>query len=197
MFLGLALYVIYQPTWLHARTGASGGQIALLFLAGGIANALTGPLAGKLSDRVGRKSVIIASCLGLSVMMPVTPMLVRGAGTLWIAYPLFFVTMILVAARMSPFQALLSALATGEERGSLLSLTVALGQVGFALGGVLAGLAYSRLGYTSNTIGGATCMLSMAFLVWRFVPEPESNPAARAEDAAAAPQVRAAVKATS
>lgn len=197
MFLGLALYVIYQPTWLNARTGAGGSEIALLFLVGGIANALTGPLAGKLSDRVGRKSVIIASCLGLSVMMLATSVLVRGGNTLWIAYPLFFVTMILVAARMSPFQALLSTLATGDERGSLLSLTVALGQVGFALGGVIAGPAYSRLGYVSNTIGGAACMLVMAFLVWRFLPEPGRDSSADAEDAAASPQVRGAVKAAS
>jgi predicted MFS family arabinose efflux permease len=98
---------------------------------------------------------------------------------------------------MSPFQALLSALATGEERGSLLSLTVALGQVGFALGGVIAGPAYSRLGYASNTIGGAACMLVMAFLVWRFLPEPGSNSSAGAGDAAASAQVRVAVKAAS
>ncbi|MBA2341571.1 MAG: MFS transporter [Pyrinomonadaceae bacterium] len=170
MYLGLALYVVFLPTWLARTKGATAGQIATLFLVGGIANALTGPLAGRLSDRVGRKSLIIASCLGLAAVMLSTTFVIRK---FWMAYPLFFFTMILVAARISPFQALLSALVKDDHRGTLLSLTVALGQVGFALGGALAGPAYSRFGYASNSITGAAFVLLMALLVWRFLPEPK------------------------
>ncbi len=170
MYLGLALYVIFLPTWLVQTRGATAGQIATLFLVGGIANALTGPLAGRLSDKIGRKSLIIAACLGLAAVMLATTFLIRE---FWMAYPLFFLTMIFVAARISPFQALLSALVLGDHRGTLLSLTVALGQVGFALGGALAGPTYSRFGYASNSIAGAASVLLMALLVWRFLPEPE------------------------
>ena len=170
MFVSLSLYIIYLPSWLTTALGATPKYIASLFLVGGIANAITGPMAGHLSDVTGRKKLIIASCIGLSIVMAATTFAVQA---LWLAYPLFFVTMIVVAARMSPFQALLSALVTGAQRGTLMSFTVALGQVGFALGGVLAGFTYTNLGYLSNTLMGASAALLMALLVWRFLPEPQ------------------------
>jgi predicted MFS family arabinose efflux permease len=169
MYFGLALYVVYLPTWLSNTKGGTAGQIASLFLIGGIASAFTGPLAGRLSDRVGRKGLIIGSCLGLVVVMPATTFVIKD---FWMAYPLFFVTMVLVSTRISPFQAMLSALVKGDHRGTLLSLTVALGQVGFALGSAAAGPAFSRFGYASNCITGAVSVLLMALLVWRFLPEP-------------------------
>ncbi len=169
MFLGLSLYVVYFPTWLEQSAGFSANQIATLFMVGGVANVVTGPQAGRLSDRVGRKSIVLLSCLGLFVVMLATTLVVRS---LWTAYLLFFLTMILMAMRISPFSALLTALVPSRNRGSLMSLAVALGQVGFGLGGALAGLFYSTLGYGSNTIVGAVSVLGMGLIVWQLVPEP-------------------------
>lgn len=169
MFLGVSLYVVYLPTWLERDLGATSNQIAMLFLIGGVANVLTGPQAGKLSDRIGRKGLVILSCVGLSVVMALTTPLTRSV---WAAFPLFFLTMVLVAMRVSPFSALLTALVRDGQRGSLLSLTVALGQVGFALGASLAGPLFAGYGYVSNTLLAATSVLLMGVVVWRLVPEP-------------------------
>jgi predicted MFS family arabinose efflux permease len=169
MFLGVSIYIVYLPTWLERSLGFSANQIATLFLVGGIANVLTGPQAGKLSDRIGRKLIILLSCIGLFVVMLSTTIVVKN---MWVAYPLFFITMVLIAMRISPFSALLTALVPDHNRGSLMSLTVALGQVGFGLGGALAGLAYADLGYGSNTIIGAISVLGMGLIVWFLVPEP-------------------------
>lgn len=54
---------------------------------------------------------------------------------------------------------------------TLMSLTVSIGQIGFAFGGSVAGLIYSNFGYASSTIIGAAMVLTMALLVWRFIPE--------------------------
>lgn len=169
MFLGVSLYVVYFPTWLEQVIGATPGQIALLFLVGGIANVLTGPQAGKLSDRIGRKGIILLACSGLSVVMLLTTPLITS---LWVAYPLFFMAMVLVAMRISPFSALLTALVEDHRRGSLMSLTVALGQVGFAVGAAIAGPLYEDVGYGSNTVLGAASVLGMGIIVWFMVPEP-------------------------
>jgi predicted MFS family arabinose efflux permease len=169
MFLGVSIYIVYLPTWLERSLGFSANQIATLFLVGGIANVLTGPQAGKLSDRIGRKLIILLSCVGLFVVMLSTTIVVKN---IWVAYPLFFITMVLIAMRISPFSALLTALVPDHNRGSLMSLTVALGQVGFGLGGAMAGLAYADLGYGSNTIIGAISVLGMGLIVWFLVPEP-------------------------
>ncbi len=175
MFLGVSLYVVYLPTWLERQVGFNSYQIATLFFVGGIANVMTGPQAGKLSDRVGRKAIVLLSCVGLFLVMISTTVVVTD---IWKAYPIFFLTMVLVAMRISPFSALLTALVPDENRGSLMSLTVALGQVGFGLGGALAGPFYAGYGYGSNTVIGAISVLGMGLMVWFLVPEPRpENPA--------------------
>jgi len=175
MFLGVSIYIVYLPTWLERSIGLSAYQIATLFFVGGIANVLAGPQAGKLSDRIGRKLIVLLSCVGLFLIMLLTTLVIQD---IWMAYPVFFLTMILVAMRISPFSALLTALVPDENRGSLMSLTVALGQVGFGLGGALAGPFYASMGYGSNSVIGAVSVLGMGLIVWYFVPEPAPAPQA-------------------
>lgn len=173
MFLGVSFFLVFLPTWLERSVGATPNQIAIMFLVGGVANVLTGPQAGKLSDRIGRKIIILQSCVGLSIMMALTTFVVKDV---WMAYPMFFVTMVLVAMRISPFSAMLTAMVSEERRGSLMSLTIALGQVGFAAGAALAGPVFVNYGYLSNTILGAVFVLAMGVIVWVAVPEPEGDP---------------------
>jgi predicted MFS family arabinose efflux permease len=172
MFLGVSVFTIYLPTWLESRVGATGDQIAFMFLLGGIAHVLTGPQAGKLSDKIGRKKIILLACVGLAAVMPLTVALVRSIEA---AYAVFFLVMILVAMRVSPFSALLTALVRDERRGSLMSLTVALGQMGFALGGAIAGPLYAGVGYFSNALLGSVFVLGMGLMVWYRIPEPSAR----------------------
>lgn len=172
MFLSISVYVVYLPTWLEESFGVSGTEIASLFFVGGIANVITGPIAGKLSDKIGRKSIIIISCIGLSLVMLITTYVITD---FWIAYVVFFLTMVLIAMRISPFQALSTQLIKSDNRGSLMSLLVAIGQVGYGVGGSIAGPFYVQSGYVSNTIIGTVMILVMAYVVWRHVPEPDLN----------------------
>jgi predicted MFS family arabinose efflux permease len=173
MFLGTSVFVIYLPTWLERDLGATGDQIALMFLVGGIANVVTGPQAGKLSDRIGRRGIILMACVGLSILMV---LMVPVVTSLFAAYVFFFLIMVLIAMRISPFSALLTALVQDERRGALMSLTVALGQVGFALGGAVAGPLFADVGYFSNTLLGAVMVLGMGLIVRFRIPEPQRHP---------------------
>ena len=114
--------------------------------------------------------MIIASCLGLSVLMAGTTFFITD---LYFAFILFPVAMILIAMRISPFQALSSELVKSNNRGTMMSLLVAIGQIGYGLGGTVAGPLYSLQGYASNTYFGAFAIFITAFVVWKFVPEPE------------------------
>lgn len=174
MFFSIGLYVIYFPTWLEETLFVSGSEIATLFLVGGIANVITGPMAGKLSDRTGRKPLIIVSCIGMGLVMIVTPYF----GTnLWVVYGLFGTAMIMMALRISPLQSLMTAIVEEQRRGALLSLAVAIGQVGIGIGGAVAGLAYVNFGFASNTFAGAIAIFAMALLVHKTLPEPSRRPA--------------------
>ncbi|PIQ63906.1 MAG: MFS transporter [Bacteroidetes bacterium CG12_big_fil_rev_8_21_14_0_65_60_17] len=169
MFFSIGLYVIYLPTWLEGHLGVSGTVIATLFFVGGLATVITGPMAGKISDSTGRKPLIVWSCLGLSVIMVLTTWVVTSIFT---AYIVFGLTMVMIAMRISPLQSLMTALVEDQRRGALLSLAVAIGQVGIGIGGAVAGLAYTRYGYVSSTIVGAVAILAMAAIVQFRLPEP-------------------------
>lgn len=138
--------------------------------AGGVMNAITGPRAGKLSDQIGRKNMIIWSCIGLAILMALTTYIIIG---FWVAFLMFPIAMLLIAMRISPFQALSSELVRSNNRGTLMSLLVAIGNIGSGLAGVLAGPLFEYAGYLSNTIFGALTIILTAALVWKYVPEPE------------------------
>jgi len=171
-FIGSSLFFVFLPTWLEDTLGASPAEIAVLFLAGGVANVLAGPRAGHLSDRIGRKRVIIGATLGLALIVPALPFVVRSMTG---AAVLFFIIMMLLSARMSPFQSLLTQLVPAERRGSLMSLSVGCGQFGFAVGGSVAGFTYTRFGYAASTALAALFLLLTVMIVWRLLPEPDAE----------------------
>jgi len=170
MFLSLSIFLIYLPAWLIKEFNISLSEIGWLFFAGGIVNAITGPNAGKLSDRIGRKNMIIFSCLGLATLMALTTFLITS---FWVAFIIFPIAMLLIAMRISPFQALSSELVKSNNRGSLMSLLVAIGNVGAGIAGSIAGPLYEQFGYISNTIFGAFTIIVTAYIVWKYVPEPK------------------------
>ncbi len=129
---------------------------------------LAGPRAGRLSDDVGRKPVIIGASSGLAVVMLATPLAALWS---WTIYALFAAVQALLIARASPFQSLLSELVASDQRGSLLNLTLAIGQVGFGLGGAVAGFTYSAGGFGLNAALAAFSALLAGLLIWRYLPE--------------------------
>lgn len=174
MFLSLSIYIIYLPLWLNQKFNISSSDFGWLFCVGGIINAITGPRAGKLSDQIGRKKMIISSCIGLAILMFFTTYLIVD---FFVAYLVFPMVMLLIAIRISPFQALSSELVNSKNRGSLMSLLVSIGNIGSGFAGVMAGYLFESAGYLSNTIFGGIAIILTAFLVWKYVPEPELKPA--------------------
>ena len=168
MFTGIAFYVIYLVVWMKDTFGVSGDAVASLFVVSGIASVIVGPWAGRLSDRFGRKFMVVGACAGLFVLMSLTTTIMAE---FWMAYPLFFTIMVLVSARMGPFQALLSEIVPAERRGSLMSLSIATGQLAMGICSAAAGIVYIELGYFFSSVLGGTGMLAMGYLVWRYIPE--------------------------
>lgn len=170
MFFSVSSFVVYFPKWAESTHGLTPGNIASMFMIGGVASVLFGIQTGKLSDRVGRKPLIIASCWGTTALFVATPWFVSGVVT---AHLMFFVAMVLLAMRLSPFQALLTALSEARERGSLMSLVVALGQLGGGLGAAAAGSTYARFGFAGcATVAGISIAFTGLFVLVGL-PEPK------------------------
>ncbi len=174
MFFAVSSFVVFFPKWAEESRGLSVGDIASMFMIGGIASVVFGVQTGKFSDRVGRKSLIIASCVGTALLFAVTPWFVVGTVT---AHIMFFGAMVLLAMRLSPFQALLTALSPARERGSLMSLVVALGQLGGGLGAGLAGTLYGAFGFAGCAVAAAISIALTGLFVQIGIPEPRASEA--------------------
>jgi predicted MFS family arabinose efflux permease len=168
-FSGLALFIAYLPVWLRARMDVDEDGVAMLFALGGIAGVITNPVAGKLSDQYGRKIFIVGASIAFAGVALVSPF---AGADFRVATFLFCLGMTAGAARTPAHQALVSSMVPANERGSLLSLGSAMGQSGFALGGALAGLLYTSVGFVGCTSAAAVAFLLTALLVGLFVPEP-------------------------
>jgi len=121
----------------YARdAGASAPTAGLVVASFSIAQLVCSPLTGRLSDRLGRKPVIILSLVGTAIGSLLTGL----AGPLW----LLFGGRILdgaSGASVSVAQAAVTDVAPEEERARLLGLLGAAFGAGFALGPAIGGIA--------------------------------------------------------
>ncbi len=118
------------------RFGASGFTVGLLFASFSLAQFVCAPLLGRLSDRIGRKPVIVISLVGTAVGSFIT----GAAGALWV----LFAGRIVDGASggsVSVAQAAVADLAPEADRPRLIGLLGAAFGVGFVLGPAIGGLA--------------------------------------------------------
>lgn len=169
MFSSVGLFVFFLPIWLSESHGVSGVGLAGLFVLVGLANVIGGPTGGRVSDRIGRKPVIVTTCVLLCVLFGLTTYVITGFATACI---FLAIAMLLASLRMSPLQALMTAIVGEDRRGTLMSLAIAVGQLGFGAGTAVAGMLYTRFGYISNTLASAVATVLVALVVWLMLPEP-------------------------
>lgn len=141
--IGFGLIMPVMPELLRAVTGGDLARAALWggLLTGGFAvmQFLFGPLIGNLSDRFGRKPVLLASLAVLAVDYTVLAL----ASTLWLIFAARLMTGI-ASATFSTASAYIADLSTPEQKAQRFGLIGAAFGAGFvmgpAIGGLLAGL---------------------------------------------------------
>ena len=82
MALGAALWAVLEstlPLHLDAALGMSASGIGLLFAASAATHTLTSPLMGRLSDRVGRRRVLLAGFVLAALLVPLPAFLTTKA----------------------------------------------------------------------------------------------------------------------
>jgi predicted MFS family arabinose efflux permease len=168
MFAASAMYLSYLPVWIEMGLGRPATAVAAMFLIGGIANVVVGPLAGGHSDRIGRRKMVVAASAGLAMVMFLTPLATLEPALL---YLFFFLVMALFATRAAPFQTLLMDIVPANMRGSLMSLVMAVGQAMFGLGGALAGPVYVTIGYESSALIAGGIGTIVVFVMIRYLRE--------------------------
>lgn len=158
------------------RFGASGLEVGLLFASFSLAQLVFSPILGRLSDRIGRKPVILVSLLGTAVGSFIT----GAAGSLW----LLFVGRIIdgaSGASVAVAQGAVTDVASPEQRPRLLGLLGAAFGVGFVIGPALGGLASLGGVHLPFFVAGTLALINAAVAWFRL---PETRPKAARSHAA-------------
>ena len=166
------------------RFGASGLQVGLLFASFSFAQMICAPLLGRLSDRIGRKPVILISLFGTAVGSVIT----GAAGVLWV----LFVGRVIdgaSGASVAVAQGAVTDIAPPEERARLLGLLGAAFGVGFVIGPALGGLAALGGAHVPFYVAAVIAFVNALIAIRRL---PETRPRARAD--AQVPRSAAAVR---
>lgn len=147
------------------RYGASGFEVGLLFASFSLAQLICAPLLGRLSDRIGRKPVILISLLGTAVGSFIT----GAAGALWV---LFLGRIIDGAsgASVAVAQGAVTDIAPVSDRPRLLGLLGAAFGVGFVIGPALGGLASLGGTHVPFYVAGTLALINAA-VAWFRLPE--------------------------
>lgn len=147
------------------RFGASGLEVGLLFASFSLAQLVFSPILGRLSDRIGRKPVILVSLLGTAVGSFIT----GAAGSLWMLY-LGRIIDGASGASVAVAQGAVTDLAPVEHRPRLLGFIGAAFGVGFVLGPALGGLASLGGVHLPFFVAGTLALIN-AVVAWFRLPE--------------------------
>lgn len=151
--------------YLAKEIGASPFQTGLLAAAYPLAQFFGAPLLGSISDRHGRKPVLLVSIFGTAVGFVVLA-LAR-------VLPILFVSRLvdgITGGNISVAQAYIADVTDPESRGKALGMIGAAFGLGFILGPVTGGL-LSGISYTAPAWAGAGLALLNMALVALFLPE--------------------------
>lgn len=160
---GIGLIIPIMPAYLDTF-GVAGQALGTLIATFALAQFLFSPLAGSLSDKYGRKKLII---FGL-VIFGLSQLLFGVASDLWILYLARFFSGLGAAFMVPPMMAFVADITTFEERGKgmgLLGASMSLGfMIGPGFGGFLAEVSLQFPFYIATAVALIAAVISYAVL---------------------------------
>ncbi len=165
------LIPILQP--FARRIGASVPQAMVLMGIYSFMQFLFSPVLGRISDRVGRRPVILASLIGTMIGYLIIAGAANYTGPFAIAL-LFLARMVtgVCGASFSTAQAALADITAPEKRAAVMGMIGAAFGIGFVLGPVIGGLtSHTPLGPSLPFYLAAAMSLANSWFCWRKLPE--------------------------
>ena len=171
--LGLTLMLPLLPFYTE-HFGGTPLTVGLLIASYGLCQLISGPILGRLSDRVGRKPVLLVSQAGTFLGF----LTIGFASTLWMLF-LGRILDGLTAGNLTIAQAYISDVTRPENRTRAFALIgIAFGS-GFLIGPAISGILAHRFGYATPAFAAAALSLLSIVLTATLLPK---NPVRPAED---------------
>ena len=165
VMLGYGMITPLLPFYIE-ELGAGGAEMGLLVASYAVMRMICGPVWGSLSDRIGRKPILLIGILGYAVTM-----LWFGLATkLWMLFAARILAGILSSATAPTTMAFVSDSTPENERGGGMGMLSAASGVGAILGPVLGGLLGDKTIAVPFFIAAGLSVVSL-LLAWVFLPE--------------------------
>lgn len=162
MYLGYGAFLGFLPIYAKA-VGLNDAEIAIVLGSQLAVAMLAKPVTGRLSDRAGRKPVIIA---GLLVCALALPLIFRSADltTFLLTAPLLGLG---VGAVTPVTNALIADLASSRRLGAAMGVFGTIWDIGEAAGPIIAGFLIGSLGYAStfDVLAAASVAAALGFML--------------------------------
>ena len=173
VMLGFGVFIPIIPFFIEDM-GAGGTELGLLVASYAIMRLIFGPIWGSLSDRVGRKPILMVGIFGYGITM----ILFGLATKLWMLFVFRSLSGILSSATSPTTMAYISDSTSEKDRGGgmgTLGAAIGIGTIlGPGFGGLLGGESLSIPFF----IAGGMSFLAL-LLIWLFLPESLSVEARR------------------
>ena len=153
-------------------------QLPILYMITGAFTMITGPLAGRLSDKIGKyKMFVIGSVLSI-IMIAIYCNL--GITPLWILIGINVLLFIGISSRMIAASALMTAIPAPQDRGAFMGINSSIQQISGGVASAIAGLIivqtengrlenYPALGYV--VVGSMMITIGMMYILNQFVSQ--------------------------
>ena len=168
MYVGYGAFLGFFPPYAKG-IGLNDAQIALVMGIQLATTMLAKPLSGRLSDRLGRKPMILSGLLLCAATLPAIPTL----ASLWLLFPVSALLGLGVAIVTPSTTALVADLVKGQQMGSAMGVFGTIWDSGEAGGPILAGLLIASMGYPSAFTLIALLMAVAALFFAVFVSDPQ------------------------
>ncbi|WP_338470176.1 MFS transporter [Niallia sp. XMNu-256] len=168
MFLVMAGFGIIIPVlpFYAEEVGASPTQLGLLMAVYSLTQLLFAPMWGRISDRIGRKPVIMAGILGLTFSFFMTGF----ANELWMLFVARIIGGMLSSANMPTAMAYVADITSAEDRGKGMGVIGAATGLGFVFGPAIGGV-FSKFSLSTPFFVAGSLSLLTFFLVWILLKE--------------------------
>ena len=165
-FLGAGMVMPVLPLYAGREFGASPQTISLLLASFFIAQFIAAPFLGRLSDRYGRRPVLIASQIGTVASFALMA-LTSSLGGLFAARIIDGIT----GGNVIVAQAYITDITTREKRTQGLGVIFAAFGLGHIFGPALGGMIAAAFGSHATFLIAAFVSLLTVTLTWRLLPE--------------------------
>jgi MFS transporter, DHA1 family, tetracycline resistance protein len=173
--LGFSILLPILPYFVKTF-GASDVVVGVLFSTFAACQFLAGPIWGNISDRIGRKKVLIVSQIGASIGWYMLAF-AHSIGIVFLARAIEGVS----GGNLSVTQAYVADLVEPKERGRAFSYVGASFSAGIVFGPVLGGVLLERYGFAAPFLAAAT--LQVITLIVTIIMLPESRSATASQPA--------------